>query len=96
MPEKQLRIFLSHISQQWLKEYLFKANIYNGRRIMNKLDLIDMIISDKDKSKIYTSEDDGDLSQEEINNILKLNELLQSSKSELSKAIIQNILRKYV
>ena len=63
---------------------------------MNKLDLIDMIISDKDKSKIYTSEDDGDLSQEEINNILKLNELLQSSKSELSKAIIQNILRKYV
>ena len=32
MPEKQLRIFLSHISQQSLKEYLFKANIYNGRR----------------------------------------------------------------
>ena len=63
---------------------------------MNKVDLIDMIISDKDKSKIYTSEDDDDLSQEEINNILKLNELLQSSQSELSKPITQNILRKYV
>ena len=96
MPEKQLRIFLSHISQQSLTEYLFKANIDNERRNMNKVDLIDMIISDKDKSKIYTSEDDDDLSQEEINNILKLNELLQSSQLELSKPIIQNILRKYV
>ena len=96
MPGKQLRIFLSHVSQQSLKEYLFKANIYNGRRNMNKVDLIDMIISDKDKSKICTSEDDDDLSQEEINNILKLNKLLQSSQSELSKPILQNILRKYV
>ena len=34
-------------------------------------DLIDMIISDKDKRRIYTSEDD-DLTQEEINNILKI------------------------
>lgn len=70
LPEKQLRIFLSHLSQQSLKEYLSRANIYNGKRNMPKVDLIDMIITDKDKSKIYTSEDD-DLSQEEINNILK-------------------------
>ena len=34
-------------------------------------DLIDMINSDKDKRRIYTSEDD-DLTQEEINNILKI------------------------
>ena len=38
---------------------------------MSKNDLIDMIISDKDKSKIYTSEDD-DLTQEEIDNLLKI------------------------
>ena len=38
---------------------------------MSKNDLIDMIISDKVKSKIYTSEDD-DLTQEEINNLLKI------------------------
>ena len=45
---------------------------------MNKADLIDMIISEKDKSKLYTSEDDGKLSQEEVNSILKLNEIFQS------------------
>ena len=75
LPEKQLRIFLSHLSQQLLKEYLSKANIYNGRRNMTKIDLIDIIISEKDKSKIYTSQDDN-LSQKEINNILKSKSIL--------------------
>ena len=36
---------------------------------MNKADLIDMIISGKDKSTLYTSEDK--LTQEEVNSILK-------------------------
>ena len=35
---------------------------------MNKIDLIDMIISNKDESKIDTQEDE--LTQEEVNNIL--------------------------
>ena len=38
LPEKQLRIFLSHLSPQSLTEYLSKANIYkkktSGRRKM--------------------------------------------------------------
>ena len=38
---------------------------------MSKNDLMDMIISDKDKNKTYTSEGD-DLTQEEINNLLKI------------------------
>ena len=38
---------------------------------MSKNDLMDMIISDKDKNKIYTFEGD-DLTQEEINNLLKI------------------------
>ena len=38
---------------------------------MSKNDYFDMIISDKDKNKIYTSED-ADLTQEEINNLLKI------------------------
>ena len=38
---------------------------------MSKNDLMDMIISDKDKNKIYTSGGD-DLTQEEINNLLKI------------------------
>ena len=68
LPEKQLRIFLSHLSQQSLKEYLSEANIYDGKRNTNKLNLIDMIISGKDKTNINTHDDK--LTQEEINNIL--------------------------
>ena len=40
---------------------------------MNKVDLIDMIISNKDKSKIEVHDHD-DLLQEEINDILNSNE----------------------
>ena len=64
LPEKQLRIFLSHLSQLSLKEYLSEANIYKVKRNMNRVDLIDMIISNKDNGKI------DELTQEEINNIL--------------------------
>ena len=68
LPEKQLIIFLSHLSQKSLKEYLSEANIYNGKRNMSKVDLIDKIISNKGKSKIDTRE--NKLTQEENNNIL--------------------------
>ena len=47
LPEKQLRIFLSYLPQEPLKEYLFNANIYKGKRNMSKIDLIDIIISEK-------------------------------------------------
>ena len=70
LPEKQLRIFLSHLSQQSLKEYLSEANIYDAKRNTNKVNLIDMIISVKDKTNINTHDDK--LTQEEINNILNL------------------------
>ena len=36
LPEKQLRIFLSSLPQDPLKEYLHDADIYNGRRNMSK------------------------------------------------------------
>ena len=49
LPEKQLRIFLSYIPQEPLKEYLSNANIYKGRRNMSKHDLNDMIITEKTK-----------------------------------------------
>ena len=55
LPEKQLRIFLSHLPQEPLKEYLFNANTYKGRRNMSKIDLIDMIITEKNKKNyIFT------------------------------------------
>ena len=72
LPEKQLRIFLSHLPQEPLKEYLFNANIYKGRRNMSKIDLIDMIITEKNKKIIYSQEDD-DLSKEKANELRKNN-----------------------
>ena len=55
LPEKQLRIFLSYLPQEPLKDYLFNASIYKGRRNMSKHDLIDMIITEKSiKNDIYS------------------------------------------
>ena len=47
LPEKQLRIFLSYLPEEPLKEYLYNAGIYKGRRNISKHDLIDMIITEK-------------------------------------------------
>ena len=58
LPEKQLRIFLSYLPQEPLKDYLPNGNIYKGRRNMSKHDLIDMIITKKSKNVIYTQEND--------------------------------------
>ena len=49
LPEKQLRIFLSYLPQEPLKDHLFNASIYKARSIMSKHDLIDMIITKKSK-----------------------------------------------
>ena len=70
LPEKQLRIFLSYLPQQPLKEYLYNVDIYKGKISMSKHDLIDMIIIGKSKKTTYTQEDD-DLSEGEANNLLK-------------------------
>ena len=55
LPEKQLRIFLSYLPQEQLKEYLYNADICQERRNMSKHDLIDMSITEKNKKNcIYT------------------------------------------
>ena len=55
LPEKESRIFLSYLPQEPLKEYLYKADIYKGKRNMSKVDLIDMTITEKNKkNNIYT------------------------------------------
>ena len=36
LPERQLRIFLSYLPQEPLKEYLSNADIYKGKRYMPK------------------------------------------------------------
>ena len=58
LPEKQLRIFLSYLPQEPLKDYLSNVNIYKGRRNMSKSYLIDMIITERSKKDIYTREND--------------------------------------
>ena len=55
LPEKQLRIFLSYLPQEPLKEYLYNVDISKGKKNMSKADLIDMIITGKSKKNyIYT------------------------------------------
>ena len=70
LPEKQLRIFLSYLPQEPLKEYLYNAAIYKGRRNMPKNDLNDMIITERSKKVTYTQKDDN-LTKGEVRELLK-------------------------
>ena len=84
--EKQLRIFLSYLPQEPLKEYLSNANIYKGRRNMSKHDLIDMVITEKSKKIVYTEEND-ELTKEEAREILKIIILLNYHQKKMLKLI---------
>ena len=81
LPEKQLRIFLSYLPQEPLKDYLSNAGIYKGRGNMSKHDLIDMIITEKTKKVIYTREN-NDLTKEEANELLKNNDFARQELKE--------------
>ena len=70
IPEKQIRIFLSYLTQEPLKKYLTHSNIYKGKKNGSKYDPIDMIISGKDKAKPLLPGDD-DLSIDQANTLLK-------------------------
>lgn len=48
LPEQQLRIFLSYLPQEQLKEYLLHSKIFNSKKSHPKHQLIDMIIAGKD------------------------------------------------
>ena len=87
-PEKQLRIFLSYLSQEPLKEYLSNADIYKGIKNMSKNDLINMIITERIQKVIYTQEGD-ELTKEEARELLKNNnfvkkELKDNKRSKLN------------
>ena len=81
LPEKQLRIFLSYLPQEPLKDYLSNANIYKGRRNMSKHDLIDMIITEKRTKIMHTQENDY-LTMEEANELLKNNNFAEQTLKE--------------
>ena len=81
LPEKQLRIFLSYLPQEPLKEYLYNADVYKGKRNMSKIDLIDMVITEKNKKIVYSQVDD-DLLKEKANELLKNNSFTKKELKE--------------
>ena len=66
---EQLKIFLSYVNQKALKEYLTLSNIYNGKKKLCILDLIDLIVNGKNNDKPISNE----LSIDEVNKILNNN-----------------------
>ena len=76
LPEKQLRIFLSYLPQEPLKEYLSNADIYKEIKNMSKKDLINMIITERSKKVIYTQEG-HELTKEEARELLKNNNFVK-------------------
>ena len=79
LPEKQLRIFLSYLPQELLKEYLCNAEIYKGKRNMSKIDLIDAIISEKNKKIAYSQENEDLTKKKKLMNYLKIIILLEKN-----------------
>ena len=79
LPEKQLRIFLSYLPQELLKEYLYNAEIYKGKRNMSKIDLIDTIISEKNKKIAYSQENEDLTKKKKLMNYLKIIILLEKN-----------------
>ena len=86
LPEKQLRMFLSYLPQEPLKEYLYDTNIYKGKRNVSKNDLIDMIITVKSR-KITYAEGNDELTKEEANELLKNNNFAKLLSKENIKPI---------
>ena len=66
---EELKIFLSYVNQKALKEYLNLSNIYNGKKKLCILDLIDLIVNGKNNDKPISNE----LSIDEVNKILNNN-----------------------
>ena len=66
---EQLKIFLSYVNQKALKEYLNLSNIYNGKKKLCILDLIDLIVNGNNNDKPISNE----LSIDEVNKILNNN-----------------------
>ena len=68
MRVKQLRIFLSHLQQKSQGEYLFNAGIYERKKNLSQVELIDMNITGKNKENTYS--EDNALLMEDANNLL--------------------------
>ena len=72
MLEKQLTNFSIYLSQEALRDYLFNAGIYNGKKRLSKNELIQMIIRDKPKT-IKRFDKDEELTKQEAIELLNNN-----------------------
>ena len=72
MLEKQPTNFSFYLSQEALREYLFNADIYNGKKRLSKNELIEMIITDKPKT-IKRFDKDEELTKQEAIELLNNN-----------------------
>ena len=72
MLEKQPTNFSFYLSQEALREYLFNADIYNGKKRLSKNELIQMIITDKPKT-IKRFDKDEELTKQEAIELLNNN-----------------------
>ena len=72
MLEKQLTDFSIYLSQEALRDYLFNAGIYNGKKRLSKNELIQMIIRDKPKT-IKRFDKDEELTKQEAIELLNNN-----------------------
>ena len=72
MLEKQLTNFSFYLSQEALRDYLFNAGIYNGKKRLSKNELIQMIIRDKPKT-IKRFDKDEELTKQEAIELLNNN-----------------------
>ena len=90
LPEKQLRIFLSYLPQEPLKEYLSNADIYKEIKNMSKKDLINMIKkvvykTERSKKVIHTQEED-ELTKEEARELLKNNNFVKKELKDITRS----------
>ena len=68
LTKKQLGIFLLCLTKDALEEYLSFSGLWKNNKYRPKHELIDMVVTGKDKRKIYDREFD-DLTYEETNYI---------------------------
>ena len=80
LTKKQLGIFLLCLTEDPLEEYLFCSGLWENNKYRPKHELIEMVVTGKDKRKIY-DRDFHDLTYEEANYI---------SENKMNMLVIKN------
>ena len=76
MSQEQLTNFLFYLSQEALKEYLTNADIYKGKKIMSKNELIEMIITNKPITTTHFKKDE-EMTKEQAIDLINTNQYMK-------------------